>query len=118
MQLEKSEIEELIKEKVKTAEAMYGRNVKLLLLEALTLQSSINKSSEEKKSRLIPLAKWNEYHPYPTVGALRQYKFYKDTNGFDEVLEYGGGNGGRILINEDEFFKWLRQRKNKEKNML
>ena len=71
----------------------------------------LNPEKEEKKSRVIELSKWNEYHPYPTVGALRQYYFKKDKNGFAEVVEHGGENGGRILINEDKFFEWQASRK-------
>lgn len=117
MQLDKKEIQELIEHKIKIAEKQYGKDVKFLVIEILGLEKMLAPEVEAKKSRLIPLAEWNEYHPYPTVGALRQYKFYKDTNGFDKVLEYGGENGGRILINEDKFFEWQRQRKNKEKNV-
>lgn len=113
MQLEKKEIEILIEDKIKAAEKKFGKGFKPVLIEILGLEKLIapEAQSNEKKSRLIPLADWNEYHPFPTVGALRQYRHYRDINGFDEVLEYGGENGGRVLIDEEKFFEWQRNRK-------
>ena len=36
---------------------------------------------------LIPLSKFNEFLPYPTVAALRQYYFYGHKNGFINVVK-------------------------------
>ena len=71
----------------------------------------------EKKSRLIPLPEWDKYYSYPTIGALYQYHHYRNENGFDEVVEYGGMEGGRILINEDKLFEWIEKRKKKKKSI-
>ena len=107
----KEEIKELINNKLSDSEKKFGKDFKFALLEILNLEKMLNPEKEEKKSRVIELSKWNEYHPYPTVGALRQYYFKKDKNGFAEVVEHGGENGGRILINEDKFFEWQASRK-------
>jgi len=114
MQLDKEYIQNLIEEKIKNGEKKYGKEFKNLLIEIIGLEKMLNPETKEgnepKKSRLIPLARWNDYHDYPTVSALRQYKFHKDINGFDEVLEPGGENGNRILINEDKYFIWQKNR--------
>lgn len=108
----KEEIKELINNKISDSEKKFGKDFKFALLEILNLEKMLNPEKEEKKSRVIELSKWNEYHPYPTVGALRQYYFKRKTNGFDSVVEYGGEKAGRILIIEDNFFEWQRNRKN------
>lgn len=105
--IEKTEIEERIESKIKDGEKKYGKDFKFIVLEILNLEKMLHPLQEQKsKSRLIPLARWNDYHDFPTVLALRQYKFRMDTNGFDEVIEHGGENGKTILIDEAKFFKW------------
>jgi hypothetical protein len=54
--------------------------------------------------RLIPLTKWNEYHPWPPPGGLRYLVFHSKTNGFDQVIKRCGR---RILIDEVAFFDWV-----------
>lgn len=56
------------------------------------------------KDRLIPVTKWNDYYDFPALGGLRGLIFNKDTNGFDKVIRR---IGRRVLIKEDEFFKWI-----------
>ena len=75
-------------------------------------------NEQKKQSKLIPLAEWNKYHDFPTVPALRQYKFHSKTNGFEDVIEYGGENGNRILINEDKFFAWHKNKSASKKSKL
>jgi len=108
MEIDKTEIENRIAEKLKEGEKKFGKEFKFLLLEILGLERMITPASapEEPKERLIPLAKWNDYHDFPTVSALRQYKFRMEINGFKEVIEFGGENGNTILIKENKFFKW------------
>jgi len=60
--------------------------------------------ADSVKRRLIPLTKWPEYYPWPTVPALRQLVFHADSNGFSAVIRRVGR---RILIDEAEFFKWI-----------
>lgn len=112
MQLDKKEIEEQINRKIEIGTKQFGKDFKFLVIDILSLEKMLNPDSAEKKqSRIIPLAKWNDFHPYPSVRALRQYNVNKDENGFSACLEYGGENGGRILINEDKFFEWQAERK-------
>lgn len=111
MQTNKEEIQEIIKQELQAAEKKFGRDVKTTLLKIIALEKMLNPApKEEREPRLIPLSKWNDYHEYPTVGALRQYKHY-NTDNFCDVLEAGGINGGRILINENKYFEWQKSRK-------
>ena len=110
MQTSKEEIQEIINEEIKEAEKKFGKQFKMTLLKILSLEKMITPTTtQEKRSRLIPLSQWNEHHEYPTVGALRQYKHHNVDN-FCDVLESGGINGCRILINEDKFFEWHKRR--------
>ncbi|HRS96309.1 MAG TPA: hypothetical protein P5179_13655 [Candidatus Latescibacteria bacterium] len=54
--------------------------------------------------RLIPLTKWNEYHPWPPPGGLRWLVFHEKKNGFQAVIKRVGG---RVLIDEQAFFDWV-----------
>lgn len=115
MQLEKEEIQEAIDEQIVQAEKKYGKEIKLTLINIISLLNMLNpKDNEVKKARLIPLSQWNEFHQFPTIPALRQYAFRRETNGFDEVLEYGGENGKTLYINEDKFFEWYYNRHKKK----
>ena len=117
MNLSKEEIEELIDEKIKQGIETYGKSCKLYAIELIELVKSLNANTSQQHSRIIPLSEWNKYHAYPTIPALRQYYFHRTKNGFSEVVEYGGNNGGRILINEDKFFEWLRKRNEAKQKM-
>jgi len=54
--------------------------------------------------RLIPLTEWNKYHMWPPLGGLRHLVFYKDSNGFSAVVRKVRR---RVLLDEEEFFKWI-----------
>lgn len=114
MQINKEEIQAALDEEIKSAEQKYGKGIKFTLINIIGLIKMLNPERPEKESRLIPLADWENYHSYPTKGALRQYYFRRETNGFDYCVEPGGENGNRILINEDKFFEWQRNRKKKD----
>ena len=112
MNFNKSEIEEIISEELKQAEKKYGKEFKITLLKILSYEKMLNPTtSEPKQKEPIPLADWEKYHKYPSVKALRNHYFNRATNGFDCCVTYGGANGGRILIDEDKFFKWQATRK-------
>lgn len=64
---------------------------------------------EEDKKRLIPLVKWNDFHPFPTVSQLRWYRYNGHKNGFNKCLRK---MGRRLFIVEDELFKWVDEQKN------
>jgi hypothetical protein len=65
------------------------------------------KSAPSTKTRLIPVSKWNDFHPWPTVSALRTYVFLRKRNGFEAVLKRVGR---RLLIDESAFFAWVEAR--------
>ena len=54
--------------------------------------------------RLLPLTKWNEYHPYPNIAGLRYLVFNADKNGFSSCIRR---IGKRVLIDEAAYFAWV-----------
>lgn len=71
-------------------------------------------NNETNSTKLIPVTKWNEYHPWPPIGGLRHLIFNEKTNGFSKVVTRVGR---RVLIDEKRFFEWAdKQHKNTSKN--
>ncbi len=68
-------------------------------------QQPTNKDTEGDR-RLIPVTKWNEYHPWPPLGGLRHLVFHAKSNGFDKVVKHAGR---RVLIDEQAFFEWVEE---------
>ena len=64
-------------------------------------------------TRLIPLTRWPDHHPWPPLGGLRHLVFHARSNGFDAVIRRVGR---RVLIDEAEFFRWVEQQQGKEKD--
>ena len=56
--------------------------------------------------RLIPVAEWQKYYPWPTEGGLRHLIFFGAANGFNKVVRRVGR---RVLIDEVAFFAWVNQ---------
>jgi hypothetical protein len=105
MQFNKEDIEYLLSKKMSEYEKTYGKDFKFAVIEVVGLEKQLNpEPTQVKETRLIPLVKWNNYHPEPTVKALRMLVYKKDENGFDRVVVR---RGSRVLINENEYFKWL-----------
>ena len=75
----------------------------------------------EQARRLIPASEWAEHHPWPSRAGVRHLIANAKTNGFDKVIRRVWARGtvgkgwGRILIDEQEFFKWVDE-KNEEAN--
>ncbi len=59
-------------------------------------------------SRLIPINKWKDEHPWPPEGGLRHLVFHAETNGFKNVIRR---IGRRVLIDEAAFFDWARSQR-------
>ncbi len=57
--------------------------------------------NSNKPSKLIPVTKWSDYHPWPPIGGLRHLIFNEKTNGFKSAFKRVGG---RVLVDETEFF--------------
>lgn len=53
-------------------------------------------------TRLIPVNKWNNYHPWPSPGGLRHLIFNAEHNGFKRAFKRVGR---RVLIDEPVFFE-------------
>ena len=62
-----------------------------------------NGSSEVNIRRLIPVPKFNDYHPDPTPAALR-WMIFTNKNDFNQCIVR---RGRRVLIDESKYFKWL-----------
>ena len=58
---------------------------------------------QKSECRLIPVTKWNDYHPWPPIGGLRHLIFFEKTNGFKHCVVRCGR---RVLIDERKFFEW------------
>ena len=111
MNYDKTDIEQLINTKIEDYSKKFGKDFKFAVLDILSLEKMLQPQGESiKHSNIIPLSEWNKHHSYPTVRALRAY-YYDKNSGFDYCVEYGGNNGGRILINEDKYFEWQNNRK-------
>ena len=53
---------------------------------------------------LVPLSRYNDFYPYPSVGALRQLLFH-NTNGFaDKVIRR---IGKRLYVKISAFKAWV-----------
>jgi len=57
-------------------------------------------------ARLIPAAKWDQYHPWPSIGALRFMIFNARKSGLEVAIRRVGR---RVLIDEAAFFAWVDQ---------
>jgi len=111
MKLDSNEVEKIIKNKIDYYCRVYGEQFKIALIEIMSLEKATYEALEAKQEeKLIPLSKWNEHYEHPSVGSLRQSYFHRHENGFDYCVEYGGDNGGRILINVDKYNEWRKSR--------
>jgi hypothetical protein len=63
-----------------------------------------------RKTRLIPVPNWEQYHDWPRIGGLRNLIFNKHKNGFDKVVKKVGK---RVLIDEMAFFEWVEEQSKK-----
>lgn len=63
-------------------------------------------TNNENNLDLVPLSRYNDFYPYPSVGALRQLLFY-NTNGFaDKVIRR---IGKRLYIKISAFKAWVEE---------
>lgn len=114
MEIDKNEIEQLIKDKIEYYGKEFGKSFKNAVLEIFSLEKLLIPAVEAKtEDKLIPLAKWNEHFEFPTVASLRQTYYNREKNGFGFCVEYGGDNGGRILINVRKYHVWRKSRTSK-----
>ena len=62
-------------------------------------------SHTDQKTRLIPVADWPNFHPWPPIGGLRHLLFHRRSNGLERAVVR---SGRRLLIDEAVFFECLR----------
>lgn len=55
--------------------------------------------------RFIPLTKWNDYFPDPTVSALR-WMVFRDTNFANRCIVR---RGRRLIVDADAYARWLEE---------
>lgn len=72
---------------------------------------TVHKNNETNKTRFIPAAKFNDYHPWPPQGGLRYLIFHEKTNGFSPCVVRVGRT---VLIDEQAFMEWMRSKKGGE----
>lgn len=66
---------------------------------------------ERSEAKLIPVTKWEEYHPWPSESGLRYLIFNAQRNGFHICVRR---IGRRVLIDELRFFEWVEQQNKQE----
>ena len=57
-------------------------------------------------NNIIPLSKWNEHYKYPSVLALRKYRFQNTKNFNEKVVRL---MGKRIYIDADALTEWSKE---------
>lgn len=117
MELSQNEIEEIINSEIANAIKKYGKEVKATITKIVGLEKLLSPTTSiaTVQPRIIPLSKWNEYHADPTVPALRMLDFKRAENGFEE-FKVTERRGSRVLINEENYFKWYNFYKNQSKD--
>lgn len=104
---------QIMKDVTSLMELMKQRKIQSTTKESLQQEQSKETSQEiQNRDRLIPVPKWNDYYDYPTTNGLRQLIFREHQNGFNKVIRR---IGGRVLIKEDEFFKWVENTQNQNR---
>jgi len=96
-----------LEECIQIAKALEGSKAKKTpkpLNDAEMVGIELVKAVAHRGDRLIPLTKWGEYHPWPSVGGLRYLVFFAETNGFHTCVRRAGR---RVLIDEKAFFEWV-----------
>jgi len=56
------------------------------------------------QTKYLTIHEWCKTHSWPPEGGLRHLIFHAATNGFNKVIRRCGR---RILINEQEFIRWI-----------
>lgn len=65
---------------------------------------TVNMNEIVLQRRLIPVATWHHFHPWPTQAGLRDLVLKADRNGLAPAIRRVGR---RVLIDEDAFFVWV-----------
>lgn len=65
---------------------------------------------ENQQTRLIPLTKWEKYHPWPSISGLRHLRFYEKEKGCERVFKKCGK---KVLVDERAFFEYIEEQNRK-----
>jgi len=63
--------------------------------------------TDRTSTRLLPVALWTRFHPWPSAAGLRWYVFNANENGANAWIRRVGR---RVLIDEAAFFAWVKER--------
>ena len=64
-------------------------------------------ATSQNTTRYIPVAKFDEYHPWPTPGAIRNRIIAAKRGTDPDFLKCIKKVGGRVLVDEQAFLAWL-----------
>lgn len=70
-----------------------------------------NTQTSTEIRRLIPVTRFNHYHPDPSVSSIR-WMIFTNKDGFQRCVVR---RCNRVLIDEAEYFKWLAEQNDKRK---
>ncbi len=68
------------------------------------ISQNIYQDKITKPRRLIPLLRFNDFYPDPSVKALRWLRFTNQNNFNEECVVL---RGRRVLICEESYFNWI-----------
>ncbi len=98
-------VEELLREAVKIC---FDEYQKVIEQGRRSPGGSAPKASADYEEHVVPrlftVKEWVRVHGTPAEGGLRRLIFSASQNGFDKCVRR---IGRRVLIHEDEFFKWI-----------
>ena len=75
------------------------------------LSGKVEKSevtTTKNSPRYIRIKDWPKYHDFPAIGGLRSLVFFAKEKGFEKCIKRVGRS---VLIDEEEFFKWVKESK-------
>lgn len=86
-------------------------SIQFIVYSLLEINKNLEKMLQNKnhaESRLIPITKWNKYHPWPPIGGFR-YIVHQETRNKSNP-DWLIKSGTTLLIDEIKFFEWTRKR--------
>lgn len=71
----------------------------------------MTEQKQTAKPELLPVSRFNDWIPYPSVGSLRQLIFYNTNNFYDCVVRK---IGKRLYLHIPSFYEWVEETNRKE----
>mgnify|MGYP000898830854 CR=1 FL=1 len=108
MEIDRNEIQSIIDVKIKDGVKKFGKDFKFFVLEIISLEKMLApEPTETQYPKLIPLTKWNEHFPDPSVKALRMLVFRKDTDINTLVIPESVDSFGSDTIENPDEILWM-----------